>query len=367
MRIVDWVDETEGGPAVVLLDQRALPQRTEHLHLTTVDGVIDAVQSLAVRGAPSLGITGAFGVALAAHRHGTGTPGARAAVRADAERIATARPTAVPLSIGVRRALAVLDGSADRTASTDSTGSAPTGSAPTPAAVLAVARAVAAEAAAVNAAATRRAADLVRARCPERPLRALTVCNTGPLAAGPGGTALGAILTLHADGALAEVLACETRPLLQGARLTVWELERAGVPHRLCVDSAGPAAIATGLVDVVFAGADRIAANGDVANKIGTYMLACAAARSGIPFVVVAPEETIDPHTPTGGDIVVEQRGADEVREHGGTLMTLPGTPVYNPAFDVTPHELVTAIVTEHRAWSPAPSASAPRSAAPPR
>ncbi|MEU6700838.1 S-methyl-5-thioribose-1-phosphate isomerase [Pseudonocardia sp. NPDC046786] len=356
MRIVDWADETEGGPAVVLLDQRALPQRTEHLHLTTVDGVIDAVRSLAVRGAPSLGITGAFGVALAAHRHGTGTPGDRAAVRADAERIATARPTAVPLSIGVRRALAVLDGSTDST-----------GSAATPAAVLAVARAVAAEAAAVNAAAARRAADLVRARCPDRPLRALTVCNTGPLAAGPGGTALGAILTLHADGALAEVLACETRPLLQGARLTVWELERAGVPNRLCVDSAGPAAIATGLVDVVFAGADRIAANGDVANKIGTYMLACAAARSGIPFVVVAPEETIDPHTPTGADIVVEQRGADEVREHGGTLMTLPGTPVYNPAFDVTPHELVTAIVTEHRAWSPAPSVSAPRSAALPR
>ncbi|BBG02425.1 MULTISPECIES: S-methyl-5-thioribose-1-phosphate isomerase [Pseudonocardia] len=346
MRIVDWADETEGGPAVVLLDQRALPQRTEYLHLGTVDGVIDAVRSLAVRGAPSLGITGAYGVALAAHLHGTGTADARAAVRADAQRIATARPTAVPLSIGVRRALAALEES--------------------PAGVLAAARAVADEAATINAAATRRAADLVRERCPDRPLRALTVCNTGPLAAGPGGTALGAILALHADGVLEEVLACETRPLLQGARLTVWELQRAGVPHRLCVDSAGPAAIATGRVDVVFAGADRIAANGDVANKIGTYMLACAAARSGIPFVIVAPEETIDPDTATGADIVVEERGADEVREHGGTLMTLPGTPVYNPAFDVTPHELVTAIVTESRAWSPAPSASAPRIAASP-
>ncbi|MBC3192420.1 S-methyl-5-thioribose-1-phosphate isomerase [Pseudonocardia sp. C8] len=347
MRIVDWAGAAEGGPAVVLLDQRALPQAEVHLLLNTVDGVVDAVRSLAVRGAPSLGITGAFGVALAAHLHGTTTPDARAAVRADAERIATARPTAVPLSLGARRALAALDGG--------------------PAAVLAEARAVAAEAARINAAATGRAADLVAERCPDRPLRALTVCNTGPLAAGPGGTALGAILRLHERGALAEVLACETRPLLQGARLTVWELDRAGVPHRLCVDSAGPAAIAQGLVDVVFAGADRIAANGDVANKIGTYMLACAAARSGIPFVVVAPEETVDPGTPTGAEIVVEERGADEVREHGGTLQTLPGTPVYNPAFDVTPHDLVTAIVTETRAWSPAPSPSAPRTAAAPR
>ncbi|MEV1291048.1 S-methyl-5-thioribose-1-phosphate isomerase [Pseudonocardia sp. NPDC049635] len=417
MQIVGWADEDAGGPAVVLLDQRVLPQRTEHLHLTTVDGVIDAVRTLAVRGAPSLGITGAYGVALAAHLHGTGSASARAAVLADAERIATARPTAVPLSIGVRRALAALDGApgsasghvsdsaslrasddaslsasddawlsasggTSRTASDGASRSASGGASRTasdradvpagsPADVLAAARAIADEAATINAAATRRAADLVRERCPDRPLRALTVCNTGPLAAGPGGTALGAILALHADGALDEVLACETRPLLQGARLTVWELERAGVPHRLCVDSAGPAAIAAGRVDVVFAGADRIAANGDVANKIGTYMLACAAARSGIPFVIVAPEETIDPDTATGADIVVEERGADEVREHGGTLMTLPGTPVYNPAFDVTPHDLVTAIVTETRVWAPAPipppSASGPRTGAVPR
>ncbi|MBP2368029.1 S-methyl-5-thioribose-1-phosphate isomerase [Pseudonocardia parietis] len=349
MRIVDWADESDGGPAVVLIDQRALPHRTVHLHLRTVDDLIDAVRSLAVRGAPSLGITGAYGVALAAHRHGTTSPDAVDAVRADAERIATARPTAVPLSLGVRRALTALDGG--------------------PAAVLAEARAVAAEAAAVHAAATDRAADEILRLCPGRPLRALTVCNTGPLATGAVGTALGAIVGLHERGALAEVLACETRPLLQGARLTVWELARAGVPHRLCVDSAGPAAIANGLVDVVLAGADRIAANGDVANKIGTYMLACAAARSGIPFVIVAPEETIDPRTPTGADIVVEERGADEVREHAGTLMTVPGTPVYNPAFDVTPADLVTAIVTESRAWapSPAPSASVPRTAPAPR
>ncbi|OLL71799.1 Methylthioribose-1-phosphate isomerase [Pseudonocardia sp. Ae168_Ps1] len=347
MRIVDWADESDGGPAVVLLDQRALPHHTTHLHLTTVDGVIDAVRSLAVRGAPSLGLAGAFGVALAAHVHGTATPVAVAAVRAAAERIATARPTAVPLSLGVRRALGALDGGAT--------------------AVLAEARAAAGDNARTNAAAAGRAADLLQERCPDRPLRALTVCNTGPLATGAVGTALGAILRLHERGALAEVLACETRPLLQGARLTVWELARAGVPHRLCVDSAGPAAIAGGLVDVVLAGADRIAANGDVANKIGTYMLACAAARAGVPFVVVAPEETVDPGTPTGDGIVVEERDAAEVRGHGGALVTLPGTPVYNPAFDVTPHDLVTAVVTESRVWSPAPAASALRTAVPPR
>jgi len=159
------------------------------------------------------------------------------------------------------------------------------------------------------------------------------------------------------------VLACETRPLLQGARLTVWELARAGAPHRLCVDSAGPAALATGRVDAVVVGADRIAANGDVANKIGTYMLACAAARSGVPFLVVAPEETIDPLTPTGAGIVVEERDADEVTGFGGVATTLPGTPVFNPAFDVTPYDLVDAVVTEARAWSPSGNALGPDAA----
>jgi S-methyl-5-thioribose-1-phosphate isomerase len=339
VRIVDWsdsADDADGGPAVVLLDQRALPHRTEHLRLVTVDALVDAIRALAVRGAPNLGIAGAFGVALAAHRH----PGDPVAVRAEAELIAHARPTAVPLALGARRALARLDDG--------------------PGAVLDEARAVAAAAGRVNAAATARAADLLQQLCPARPLRILTVCNTGELACGDGGTALGAALRLHERGALAEVIACETRPLLQGARLTVWELARAGAPHRLCVDSAGPAAIATGRVDAVVVGADRIAADGDVANKIGTYMLACAAARSGVPFLVVAPEETIDGHTPTGGDIVVEERGPEEVVGFDGTPTTLPGTPVYNPAFDVTPFELVTAVVTEDRAWSARPPQCGP-------
>ncbi len=338
MRTVDW---SEDGPAVVLLDQRALPQATEYLHLTTVDGVVDAIRTLAVRGAPNLGVAGAFGAALAAHLH-AGDP---TTARAETDRIAHARPTAVPLALGARRAIARLGEG--------------------PAAVLAEARAVLADGARVNAAATSRAADLLEAGGPGRPLRLLTLCNTGDLACGDGGSALGAALRLHERGTLAEVLACETRPLLQGARLTVWELARAGAPHRLCVDSAGPAALATGLVDAVVVGADRIAANGDVANKIGTYMLACAAARSGVPFLVVAPEETIDPVTPTGADIVVEERGADEVTGFGGITTTVPGTPVFNPAFDVTPFGLVTAIVTEERAWSPDVTTS--RAAAPSR
>ena len=323
MEVIGWSDD---GPAVVLLDQRALPHRVEHLRLTTVDGVVDAIRTLAVRGAPSLGIAGAYGAALAAARH----PGEAVAI---AERVAAARPTAVPLRLGVERALRRL----------------PEG----PEAVLAEAHAVAARAAEVNAAATRRAADLVVSLCGPGPLGALTVCNTGPLACGRGGTALGAIVALHERGALHEALACETRPLLQGARLTTWELGAAAVPHRLCVDSAGPAAIASGLVDAVLVGADRIAANGDVANKIGTYMLACAAARSNVPFVVVAPEETIDPGTPTGADIVVEQRDPLEVTGLGGVSVAPGGTAVYNPAFDVTPFDLVTAVVTETRAWRP--------------
>jgi methylthioribose-1-phosphate isomerase len=353
VRIVDWSespDPVSGGPAVVVLDQRALPTRTEHLTLASIDAVVDAIRTLAVRGAPNLGVTGAYGAALAAHLHADEPARARAA----AAEVASARPTAVPLALGVRRALARLDEG--------------------PAAVLAEARAVAADAARINAAATTRAADLLEALVPGRPLRLLTICNTGDLACGEGGSALGAALRLHERGALAEVLACETRPLLQGARLTVWELARAGAPHRLCADSAGPAAIATGLVDGVVVGADRIAANGDVANKIGTYMLACAAARSGVPFLVVAPEETVDPDTPSGDDIVVEERGPDEVTGFGGVTTTLPGTPVFNPAFDVTPFDLVTAIVTEARAWSPRPlpghddgSVTTSRAAAPSR
>ncbi|MFI1302637.1 S-methyl-5-thioribose-1-phosphate isomerase [Streptomyces sioyaensis] len=315
--------------AIVTIDQRALPDEYRPLRLTTIDELIDAIAALAIRGAPAVGVAGALGIALSAHLRAHEGELDEAGVRADAERIASARPTAVNLEWGVRRALSRVADGAD--------------------AVLAEALALLGEDEAVNRAAARRAAEFLRARCAPGPLRILTHCNTGRLATVAWGTALGAIRELAAAGQVAEVLAGETRPLLQGARLTAWELAEEGIPHRLCVDSAGPAAIAAGMVDCVIVGADRVAANGDVANKIGTYSLAVAAGRAGIPFVVVAPESTLDSRTFSGSEIEIEERAAEEVTHHGGRRMAPEGTPVFNPAFDVTPSELVTAVVTETR------------------
>jgi methylthioribose-1-phosphate isomerase len=328
-RALDWDDG-----AIAAVDQTALPARRELLRLATVDDVVDAIRRLVVRGAPVIGITGALGVALAARRHvGPGDRVDEDAVRRDAQRMIDSRPTAVNLRWAVDRVLTRLPDGPD--------------------AVLAEALAVLAENEQANRTAARHAADLLRAECPDRPLRVLTHCNTGALATMGGGTALGAVRALADDGRLAEVLATETRPLLQGARLTVWELHQDGLPHRLCVDSAAPAAMAAGLVDAVVVGADRIAANGDTANKIGTYALACAAAHNRIPFVVVAPQSTVDPATPDGAGIPIEERDGDEVVRLAGTTTTVPGTRAYNPAFDVTPAELITAIVTEQGVWRP--------------
>jgi methylthioribose-1-phosphate isomerase len=201
----------------------------------------------------------------------------------------------------------------------------------------------------VNREASRRAADLVLRLCRRRPLRVLTHCNAGRLATVAWGTALGAVRHLADAHEIEYVLADETRPLLQGSRLTAFELAEAGIPYRVCPDAAAPAAIAQGLVDCVLVGADRIAANGDVANKIGTYALALAAARHGVPFVVVAPESTLDLSLPDGRGIVIEQRAAEEVTHLGGQPIAPDGAAAFNPAFDVTPVDLVTAIVTEAR------------------
>jgi methylthioribose-1-phosphate isomerase len=328
-RALEW-----DGSAIAVVDQTALPAELRVLRLTTVDEVVDAIRRLVVRGAPVIGVTGALGVALAARTHRRPGGGLdRAAVQRDAHRIAGARPTAVNLHWAVERVLARLPDGAD--------------------AVLAEALSVLADAERTSRAAARHAADLLGAECPDRPLRVLTHCNTGFLATMAGGTALGAISELARDGRLAEVIATETRPLLQGARLTVWELHQAGLPHRLCADSAAAAAMAAGLVDAVVVGADRIAANGDTANKIGTYALACAAAHNRIPFVVVAPQSTVDPATPSGAGIPIEERDGDEVTSVAGVPTTVPGTWVYNPAFDVTPADLIAAIVTEHGVWRP--------------
>ncbi|WP_051182465.1 bifunctional S-methyl-5-thioribose-1-phosphate isomerase/methylthioribulose 1-phosphate dehydratase [Nocardia vinacea] len=313
--------------ALVTIDQRELPHEVRELRLSTVEQVIDAIKTLAIRGAPAIGIAGAFGVVIATAAHTTDGVVDVARAEADAARIADARPTAVNLAWAVRRVLTKVPLGAD--------------------AVLAETLAMLAEDGRVNRTAATHAADLVQRLCPDRPLRVLTHCNTGRLATSAFGTAIGAMRVLSERGAIENVLVDETRPLLQGARLTAWELAEAGIPHRLTIDSAAAWAMATGQVDCVLVGADRVTANGDVANKIGTYGLAIAAHHHGIPFIVVAPESTRDPKTATGADIVVEQRATAEVTGFGGVTTAPVDTEAFNPAFDVTPAELVTAVVTE--------------------
>lgn len=319
MRTIDWV---EG--AVEIIDQTALPGRTAVLRLSTVEELVSAIATLAVRGAPALGVAGALGVALAARQYKDDEAARAAAVH----RLETARPTAVNLARGVRRAAARLGHG--------------------PESVLAEALAVRDEEIAASAAMATLGADLISALCGGRP-RLLTHCNTGALATVEGGTALAVVAELHRRGALGRVVASETRPLLQGARLTAWELRRLGVDVRVAVDSAGPFLMARGDLDAVIVGADRICANGDTVNKIGTYGHALGAHRAGIPFVVVAPESTVDVTTKRGGDVEIEDRGPGEVVVFGGTPSAPVGVSAVNPAFDVTPHELVTAIVTERR------------------
>ncbi|MFD9894496.1 S-methyl-5-thioribose-1-phosphate isomerase [Amycolatopsis sp. NPDC059027] len=314
-RTIDWAED-----AIVIIDQCALPGEFRTLTLRTADELIDAIRRLAVRGAPALGAAGALGVALVA-RSGED-------VRAEAERIAGARPTAVNLSWGVERALAKLPEGAD--------------------AVLLEALAILDEDEELNRTASAHAAEIVLAACPRRPLRLLSHCNAGSLATVAWGSALGVVWHLQDRGLVESVLVDETRPLLQGARLTAWELERAGVPYRVQPDGAAAAAMARGMVDCVLVGADRIAANGDVANKIGTYGLAIAARHHGVPFVVVAPSSTVDTSLGSGEEIVIEERDAAELTEFGGTVVAPAGAPVFNPAFDVTPASLITAVVTEH-------------------
>ncbi|MFB6440850.1 S-methyl-5-thioribose-1-phosphate isomerase [Streptomyces sp. NPDC056411] len=327
--------------AIVTIDQRVLPHTHRQLRLRTVDEVIEAITTLAVRGAPAIGLTGALGVALSALRHRQPGGGVdEPPVRADAQRLVAARPTAVNLEWAVHRVLTRL----------------PEGHR----AVLDEGLAMLREDAEVNAAMARRAADLLDDLLPDRPLRLLTHCNTGRLATAAIGTALGVILELADRGRVAEVLVDETRPLLQGARLTAWELREAGVPHRVCVDSAAAFALASGRVDCVLVGADRIAANGDVANKIGTYGLAVAAARSAVPFLVIAPESTRDPALATGAGITIEERGAVEVTEFAGGPLAPAGTAAFNPAFDLTPADLITAIVSESRVDRPRGAPAAP-------
>jgi methylthioribose-1-phosphate isomerase len=304
---------------VRLIDQRALPGELGFVECASVDELCDAIGSLAVRGAPALGAAGAYGVALAAS-----TIGDAKGVREAASRLAGVRPTAVNLSWGVERALAAWEDGG-------------------PAAALAEAERIAAADVAANRALGRSGAELVPAGA-----RVLTHCNTGSLATVGYGTALGVVRAAHEAGKRPRVWAGETRPLLQGARLTAWELDRLGIPVTVIADVMAGSLLAAGEVDLVVVGADRIAANGDVANKIGTYPLAVLAREHDVPFVVAAPTSTIDLATPTGAAIPVEERPGDEVARIGGRRITPAGVAAANRAFDVTPARLVTAIVTEN-------------------
>jgi methylthioribose-1-phosphate isomerase len=309
---------------VRLIDQRALPGELRFVECATVDDLCDAITSLAVRGAPALGAAGAFGVALAAHSTANG-PGVRAAAR----RLASARPTAANLAWGVARALDAWEqGGAD--------------------AALAEAERVAAADVAANRALGGFGAELVPAGG-----RVLTHCNAGSLATVGYGTALGVVRAAHDAGKRPTVWAGETRPVLQGARLTAWELDRLGIPVTVIADVMAGSLMATGDVDLVVVGADRIAANGDVANKIGTYALAVLAREHDVPFIVAAPTSTIDLATPTGAAIPVEERPEDEVVRIAGERIAPEGVAAANRAFDVTPARLVTAIVTERGVLRP--------------
>jgi methylthioribose-1-phosphate isomerase len=306
------------GDAVRYLDQRLLPHELRYERAHTVDDIAGAIKSLAVRGAPCIGVFGAYGVALLRR-----TISDDAAFVAAAQRVRDSRPTAVNLAWAVDRVLAAAD-------------------------PLAEARAIHAEQIAVDAAISEHGLELI-----SKGARVLTHCNTGPLATAGGGTALGVILAAQRGGKKPRVFVDETRPLLQGSRLNYLELTAAGVDAVLMVDSAAAIAMKEQHVDLCIVGADRIAANGDVANKIGTYGLAIAAAHHGIPFYVAAPRSTFDLTIRDGAEIPIEERAAEEVATFAGRRAAPEGAAVYNPAFDVTPGRLVTAFVTEYGVLRP--------------
>ena len=316
------------GDRVRLLDQTLLPSEEVWLELDDYRDVISAIREMRIRGAPAVGIAGAYAVALAAREIAADDEPLLPGLMRASEEIRQARPTGANLAWAVDRMLGV----AREAPSTDET----------------LAR-LAAEAVRIqeeDEEADRRMARLGADLIPSGSA-VLTHCNTGSLATGGYGTALGVIRTAWAEGRVARVFATETRPLLQGARLTTWELLQDGIQPTLIADSAAAHLLSRGEVHAVVVGADRIAANGDVANKVGTYGLALASKESGVPFYVTAPTSTVDLGTPSGDSIPIEERPAQEVTHAGGVRLAPDGVDVYNPAFDVTPAAYVTAIVTE--------------------
>jgi methylthioribose-1-phosphate isomerase len=323
IRAVEWIDGR-----LKLLDQRGLPLREDYLYMDTAKDAADAIHQMIVRGAPAIGIAAAYAVVLAARdRYRADARTWTHAIDADLATLNAARPTAVNLAWAIARMRRMIVG----------------GIAGDPVArLLEEAQRIHAEDIAANHAMGRFGADLISPGS-----SVLTHCNTGALATGGYGTALGVVRAGVADGRIVHTYADETRPWLQGSRLTSWELVQEGIPVTLIADSAAAYLMQQGKVQWVIVGADRIAANGDVANKIGTYMTAIAARRHGVKFMVVAPTSTIDLATESGAAIPIETRASAELLGHNGVPVASPGAQAWNPAFDITPAELIDALVTE--------------------
>ncbi len=326
------------GPGVLhIVDQRRLPDELVEYDAHSAAEAAYAIREMIVRGAPAIGQVAAIGLALTGAKSRTTRPYARrATLRGAANALVNARPTAVNLRWAVERVMAAYNAVGDLSEDGD-----------------AIAAAMRAEADTIVFETTedhgRLAAFGLEALVfpDEGPLRILTHCNTGPLACGQFGTALGVVQAAHHAGRAVHVWVDETRPYLQGARLTAWELAQAEVPHTLIPDVAAGHLMARGEVDAIIVGADRIAANGDTANKVGTYTLAVLAARHGIPFYIAAPISTVDLATPDGAAIPIEERKAREVLEFRGVAIAPPDTEVRNPSFDVTPADLIGGIITD--------------------
>ena len=325
------------GDRLVLIDQTRLPLEEVERTCATWPEVADAIRTLVVRGAPAIGVAAAFGVALAARQSGAREfEGLLADLEEAIKGLGATRPTAVNLFWALERMRRRVLAGRGR---------------PLPeirAGLLAEAQAILDEDLAANRAMGAHGAALVPAGA-----RILTHCNAGALATAGYGTAVGVIRAAHAEGKVALVWVDETRPVLQGSRLTAWEMVKEGIPHRLISDVAAASVMQRGEVDLVITGADRIAANGDTANKIGTYGVAVLARHHAIPFYVAAPFSTIDIAIASGASIVIEERDPAEVRQLGGRQTAPAESPVYNPAFDVTPAELIAAIITERGVYRP--------------
>jgi len=332
-----------GQRALVLIDQTRLPHATVMVACRTPEDVAQAIQTMQVRGAPAIGVAAAYGMALGAQAHASTDP---QTFVDDLERIAGVLGRTRPTAVNLRWAL-------DRMLATARAVAADQGVVQARAALLQLAHAMADEDVAANRRMGGFGLDLVPSGA-----NVLTHCNTGALATVDYGTALGVVRAAHEAGRRIHVYVDETRPFLQGARLTAWELQQLGVPMTLITDSMAGHFMSRGKVDLVIVGADRIAANGDVANKIGTYTLAVLARENGIPFYVAAPTSTVDLSLSSGDEIPIEERSSREVTDIAGSRIAPEGVRAAHPAFDVTPARLVTAIITEHGVLRPPYAAS---------